>query len=77
MMDTGTQAVLKLPEWPVFTDGWGLMPPHNDVSAIFKVTSFTVEPLQDPEGERYTTKTRNIAMYICLISSENMSLHLI
>lgn len=49
LMDTGMLAILKLPEWLVSTDGWGLMPPHNDVPALFKVTAFRCGGLQQGE----------------------------
>lgn len=45
-MDMGTLVILKLPEWLVSTDGWGLMLPHNDVPALFKVTAFCCGGLQ-------------------------------
>ena len=40
LMDMGMLVILKLPECLVqSTDGWCLIPPHNDVPALFKVTS--------------------------------------
>lgn len=47
--------ILKLPEWLVSTDGWGLMPPHNDVPAPFKVTAFRCGGLQPVgvQGKHY------------------------
>lgn len=55
LMDMDMLLILKLPEWLVSTDGWGLMPPHNDVPALFKVTAFcwgVLQPLGD-RGKRY------------------------
>lgn len=49
-MDMGTLVILKLPKWLVSTDGWGLMLPHNNVPALFKVTAFTVEGCELEEG---------------------------
>lgn len=43
--------ILKLPEWLVSTDGRGLMPPHNDVPALFKVTAFLCGGLQPVGGQ--------------------------
>lgn len=42
-MDMGMLVIFKLPEWLVSTDGWRLMPLHNDIPALFKVTTFAME----------------------------------
>lgn len=51
----GTLVILKLPKWLESTDGWGLMLPHNDIPALFKVTAFTVEGCRQEEVSKAST----------------------
>lgn len=56
LTDMGTRVILKLPEWLWSTDGWGLLPPRNDVPALLKVTAFHCGGLQPAgvQGKHYS-----------------------